>query len=156
MAAALAWCGAAITVAGATASSAQKCSGRIRVRATLMQRDRDDPMFMVRAPWKGAQSGHRIGFEACILSPHLPVEVRIKDANLGDPRDRQFVTGRCAADGRRRGPVVDAERMLAIGCDVGMDPGNAVLGVLVDDLTAETRAVVILRDAKAVRKVSFD
>ena len=69
---------------------------------------------------------------------------------------RGVPTGRGAADGFRRGSVVDAKGTLAIGRDVGMDPRNAVLGVVVDDLPAETRAALVLRDAEAVRKFSFD
>ena len=103
------------------------------------------PRWQVRA---GQVSKHSCS------SPQLSVEVRIEDANLGDSRDRQLVTGRGAAHGLRRGPVIDAERMLAIGCDVGMYPRNTVLGVVVDDLTAKIRAALVLRDAEAIRKFS--
>jgi len=36
-----------------------------------------------------------------------------------------------------------------------MDPGNPVLGVVIDDRAAQIRAVLVLRDAEAFRKISF-
>jgi len=63
----------------------------------------------------------------------LFVEVRIKNANLRDLRDGQFVTRGGATDGFGSGPVIDAEGPLTIGGNVGMDPGDAILGIVVDD-----------------------
>jgi hypothetical protein len=37
-----------------------------------------------------------------------------------------------------------------------MDPRNVVLGVILDDRTANTRAALVLRDSEAVWKFSFD
>src|SRR5271170_4642679 len=91
-----------------------------------------------------------------MFSPELFVEVGIQDANLGDPRDGQLVTGRGATDRFRGGSVVDAEASLAIGRDVRMDPRDAVLGVVVYDHTAEIRAGLVLPDGKTVRKISLD
>src|ERR1700733_14972435 len=89
-------------------------------------------------------------------SSPLFVEVRIEYANLGNLRNRQLVAGRGPADGLRRGAVINAESTLAIGRDVGMNPGDAVLDVVVDDLAANSRTVLVQRNAEAVRKVSFD
>jgi hypothetical protein len=49
-----------------------------------------------------------------------------------------------------------AESALAVRRDVRMEPRNAILGVVADDLAAMLRASLILRDAEALREVSFD
>src|SRR5437016_9320192 len=107
---------------------------------------------------RGIVSGNNIDIRRrkMLIGVLLFVEVRIEDPNLGDLRDRQFVAGRGTAHGLGRRPVIDAEGALAIGRDVGMQPRNTVLRVVVDDLAAKTRAALVLRDAEAVRKLSLD
>ena len=56
-------------------------------------------------------------------------EVRIEHPHLGDVLNRQLVAGCGAANRLGVGCVVNAERALAIGCRIGMDPGDSVLGI---------------------------
>jgi len=81
-------------------------------------------------------SRHTRRMRGAAAQSRLFVEIRVEDANLGDLRDRQFVTGRGTADCLRRGSVEDAEGALSIGRDVGMNPRNAILGVVIDDFAA--------------------
>src|SRR5271166_23544 len=90
------------------------------------------------------------------IPPPSIIKVRVQNANLGDLRDRQLVASRRMANRLRRGPVVDAEGPLAVRRDVGVEPSDAILGIVVDDLTANSRADFILRNGEAIGKISFD
>src|SRR5687768_2987037 len=86
----------------------------------------------------------------------LAVSVRSENANLRDLRDRQLVASRCAANRFRIRSVVNAKGALAIGCDIRMNPCDAVLGVVMDHLSDEGVADLVLRNAQAFRKISFN
>src|SRR5712671_482742 len=90
------------------------------------------------------------------VSGGLSVEIGIEYADFGDLRDGQLVAGRRAPDSLWRRSVVDAVTAPAVGRDIGMDPGHAILGVVFDDLPAQAGTRLVLRDVEALGKFSFD
>src|ERR1022692_4979332 len=113
------------------------------------------------AGWSAANAGAKTNTDSnamvfFIIPPPSNVKIGVQDAYLGNLRDRQLVAGRRVANRLGRGPVVNAEGPLAVRRNVGVDPSDAVLGVIVDDLTANIRADFILRNRQAVGKISFD
>jgi len=85
----------------------------------------------------------------------LVVEVRIEDANLGDPRDRQPVSCRGVTHRLRTGTVVDTVGPHPIRRDVGMHPSDAILRIVVDHRAAETCSRLFRRDFQAFWKLSL-
>src|SRR5262245_25598780 len=84
------------------------------------------------------------------------MKVRVEDAHLRDPVDRQLVAGGAAPDRLRVGAVVDAERLLPVLADVGLHPGDAVACVAADDAEAQLRAVCAARDRELCVERALD
>src|SRR5689334_20080978 len=55
-----------------------------------------------------------------------------------------------------RGAVVDAVGALAVGCGVGLDPGDREVGVAVDDPPAQLGAAVVHGDEESAGKFALD
>src|SRR4051812_5549364 len=72
----------------------------------------------------------------------LLVEIGVEYADLGDLVERELVPGRGLSDCFRVGGVVDAERRLLVLADVGVDPGDALVGVPIDHLETNLRSAV--------------
>src|ERR1700722_14507302 len=85
----------------------------------------------------------------------LFVEVRIEDAHLGDLRDWQLTANCSAPHSLRCRSVVKTEGAFAIGSYVGMQPGDPVLRIAIDDVSTQLGATLIQRDMKTVWKLSF-
>src|SRR5258707_8263181 len=86
----------------------------------------------------------------------LFVEVRIEDTNLGDLGDWQLAANRSTPHSLRRRAVVKTEGAFAIGSYVGMQPGDAVFRIAIDDVSTQLRAGLIERDVKTVWELSFN
>ena len=72
-------------------------------------------------------------------APSLCIEVRIEDAPLRNAIDGK-VTAPCGLSDRfRGGPIVDAPGFLFVLADIGMDPGDLLLGIVAHDDVAELR-----------------
>src|SRR5436305_522462 len=88
--------------------------------------------------------------------PSLPIEVRIEDADLGNAIDRK-VTSSCALPDRfRGGSVVDAIGLLFVLADIGMDPGDLLLGVVAHDRETELRSHLVHGNDQSCWEGSFD
>ena len=65
------------------------------------------------------------------------VEVRVEDADLRDPVDRELVPRGRLADRFRGGCLVDTKGLAAVVAHVRLEPGHALIRVALDD--GETR-----------------
>lgn len=83
-------------------------------------------------------------------------EIGIENADARDAVNGQIVLRGGASDcfGRRR--VVDAEGLLTIVTDVGMNPRHIVFTVAPNDRPAKRGAFIVARKPEAFRKSSFN
>src|SRR5882757_2216362 len=86
----------------------------------------------------------------------LFVEVRIEDTNLGNLRDWQLAANRRAPHSLRRRSVVKTKRTFAIGSYVGVQPGDPVFRIAINDVSTQLGAGLIERDVKTVWELSFN
>ena len=80
------------------------------------------------------------------------MKIRIQHAHLRDALHRKPIAFRGLADLLGRSAIVDAVGPLLVEGDVGMQPGNAVLGIVADDGGGCLRALLVGREPEAIGK----
>src|SRR5213596_3372834 len=76
----------------------------------------------------------------------LAIEIRVKDAHLGDAIYGQIVPPGRAPNGFRRRRVIGAEGLFPVIAHIRADPGDAVFLVAKHDSAADFCAFVVQRD----------
>src|SRR5436853_7657668 len=84
------------------------------------------------------------------------IEIGVENADLVDRVDRNAVLRPDASYRLGRGGVVNAEGLLLVGRDVGMDPADSFLRVVGDDSAERFGTSGIHRHVEAVGKCAFD